>query len=262
VPGQHSARRHDRTCPGSSPCQGGDDGAISPVRPGTRDPPAHDRDLTPEHDDLRVLRGIIPRQEHQPAGHPDHEQVDQTDDHEPPASNSRSGPHAGFWPCTSDASSESADPAARQSGSPPARPAGSRSSRGRPGCRHRGPCRGCRTSRAAPLRGTRAALPPSRSVSSPPYPGPSINVRAESCSSVQFLITAWRTAESKCPTGRTTAPFGRLSALTKQQDRPAHDPFFRAERWIKEPYEPHDRLVRRLERDENRKLERFGGSRT
>jgi hypothetical protein len=34
-----------------------------------------DRDLVPEHQDLRILGGIAPRQEQQPAEHPDHQQV-------------------------------------------------------------------------------------------------------------------------------------------------------------------------------------------
>ena len=44
--------------------------------------PAQDRDLVPEHQDLRVLSGVIPRQENQPAEHPDHGQVDEADQHE------------------------------------------------------------------------------------------------------------------------------------------------------------------------------------
>lgn len=38
--------------------------------------------LTAEDQDLRILGGDASRQEHQPAGHPDHEQVDETDKHE------------------------------------------------------------------------------------------------------------------------------------------------------------------------------------
>jgi len=38
--------------------------------------------LTAEDQDLRILGGGASRQEHQPAGHPDHEQVDETDKHE------------------------------------------------------------------------------------------------------------------------------------------------------------------------------------
>jgi hypothetical protein len=36
----------------------------------------------PQHEDLRILRGIAPRQQRQPAEHPDHEQIDETDQHE------------------------------------------------------------------------------------------------------------------------------------------------------------------------------------
>jgi hypothetical protein len=64
------------------PRQGADHGTISPVRPWAGDLPPHDRNLVPEHQDLRVLGGVTSRQEHQPAEHPDHEQVDETNEHE------------------------------------------------------------------------------------------------------------------------------------------------------------------------------------
>jgi hypothetical protein len=43
---------------------------------------AQDRDLVPEHQDLRILGGVIPRQKHQPAECPDDEQVREADEHE------------------------------------------------------------------------------------------------------------------------------------------------------------------------------------
>jgi hypothetical protein len=43
---------------------------------------AQDRDLVTQDKDLRVLGVILPRQERQPAEHPDHEQVDKADEHE------------------------------------------------------------------------------------------------------------------------------------------------------------------------------------
>jgi hypothetical protein len=49
---------------------------VSPVRPRARDLPAQDCNLMPEHQDLRILRGVIPREEHQPAEHPDHEEIE------------------------------------------------------------------------------------------------------------------------------------------------------------------------------------------
>ena len=39
-------------------------------------------DLMAENQDLRVLRGVAARQQPQPAEHPDHEEVDETDQHE------------------------------------------------------------------------------------------------------------------------------------------------------------------------------------
>ena len=39
-------------------------------------------DFVPQHEDLRLLSGVAPRQEHQPAEHPDHEEVDEADEHE------------------------------------------------------------------------------------------------------------------------------------------------------------------------------------
>ena len=64
------------------PGQGGEHGTVSPVRPRAHDLPPHDRDLMPEDEDLRVLGGVTARQQREPAEHPDHEQVDKTDQHE------------------------------------------------------------------------------------------------------------------------------------------------------------------------------------
>jgi hypothetical protein len=61
--------------PGQVPGQGGEDSTVSPVR-------SRARDLPPQHEDLRVLGGVTTRQEHQPAEHPDHEQVDEANEHE------------------------------------------------------------------------------------------------------------------------------------------------------------------------------------
>jgi hypothetical protein len=64
------------------PPEGRDHGTVSPVRLRTGDLAAQDRDIVPQDQDLRVLGGIAPRQERQPAEHPDHEQVDKADEHE------------------------------------------------------------------------------------------------------------------------------------------------------------------------------------
>jgi hypothetical protein len=68
--------------PRQQPGQDGNHGAVSPVRHRADDLPMQHRDLVPEYQDLDVLSGIAPRQEHQPAEHPDHGQVDKTDHHE------------------------------------------------------------------------------------------------------------------------------------------------------------------------------------
>ena len=38
--------------------------------------------LMAQHEDLPILGGVTARQEHQPAEYPDHEQVDEADEHE------------------------------------------------------------------------------------------------------------------------------------------------------------------------------------
>ena len=62
--------------------QRGDHGAVSPVRLRTGDLTAQDRDLMPQHQNLRVLRGVAPREQRQPAEQPDHEQIDEAKEHE------------------------------------------------------------------------------------------------------------------------------------------------------------------------------------
>jgi len=62
--------------------KGGEHGAVSPVRPWAGNPPPQHRDLEPQDQDLRVLGGVAPGQEHQPPEHPDHGKVDETDEHE------------------------------------------------------------------------------------------------------------------------------------------------------------------------------------
>jgi hypothetical protein len=64
VPGEQGAWRHDPmqlTASGQQPRQRGDDGAVGPVRLRAGDLTAQDRDLVPQHQDLRVFRGIAPR---------------------------------------------------------------------------------------------------------------------------------------------------------------------------------------------------------
>ena len=99
VPGQQRGRGHDPVqpqVPRQQPAQGGEHGTVSPVRPRAGDCRRKHRDVMAQHEDLRVLRGVAARQQHQPAEHPDHEQVDETDKHERRAQTGRSARHAGF----------------------------------------------------------------------------------------------------------------------------------------------------------------------
>jgi hypothetical protein len=68
--------------PGQHPGQGGEHGTVSPARLRARDLPPQDRDLVPRHENLRVLGYVTARQQRQPAEHPDHEQVDEANEHE------------------------------------------------------------------------------------------------------------------------------------------------------------------------------------
>ena len=43
---------------------------------------AQDRDLMPQYQDLHVLGGVASGEEHQPAEQPDHEQIDEAEEHE------------------------------------------------------------------------------------------------------------------------------------------------------------------------------------
>jgi hypothetical protein len=81
MPGQQGGRSDNPAQPqagGQRPRQGGDYRAAGRVWFWAGDLPTQDRDLVPGHQDLRVLSAIAPRQEHQPAGHLDHEPVDKT----------------------------------------------------------------------------------------------------------------------------------------------------------------------------------------
>ena len=85
MPGEQGAGCHDPVqpkAPGQQPCQRGDHGAVGPVRLRAGDLTAQHCDLVPQHQDLRVFHGVSPRQEREPAEHPDHEQVDEAKEHE------------------------------------------------------------------------------------------------------------------------------------------------------------------------------------
>jgi hypothetical protein len=68
--------------PGQQHGQGGEHGAVSPVRPRPGQLPAQHRDLVLQHEDLRVFGGVTARQEDQPAEQPNHEEIDKADEHE------------------------------------------------------------------------------------------------------------------------------------------------------------------------------------
>ncbi len=85
VPGEQGARRHDPLypkAPGQQPRQGGYHRPVSPVRFRAGDLAAQDRDLMPEHQDFHVLGNIAAGKERQPAEQPDHEQIDEAEEHE------------------------------------------------------------------------------------------------------------------------------------------------------------------------------------
>ena len=85
VPGQQGSRGHYPVQPQPTwqqPGQGGEHGTVSPVQPRAGDLTTKHHDLMPEDQDLRVLGSVTARQEHHPAEHPDHEEVNETDKHE------------------------------------------------------------------------------------------------------------------------------------------------------------------------------------
>jgi hypothetical protein len=55
--------------------------AVGPVRLRAGDLTTQDRNLVPQHQDLHVLRGVAPREEHYPAEQLDHEQIDEAKEH-------------------------------------------------------------------------------------------------------------------------------------------------------------------------------------
>jgi len=63
--------------------------AVGPVRPGTPHLTAQHHHLMPQQQDLHVLGRLATAQQDQPAEHPGHEQVQQTDRHEPRSSPTR-----------------------------------------------------------------------------------------------------------------------------------------------------------------------------
>ncbi len=86
VPGQQRARRDEPAGAQhgwQQPGQCRQDGAVGPVRLGPGDLTAEHRDFVTENYDLGVLGSLAAAQQHQPAKDPDHDQVEQTKEHEP-----------------------------------------------------------------------------------------------------------------------------------------------------------------------------------
>jgi hypothetical protein len=84
VPGHQGSRCHDPIQPqptGQQPRQRGEYGTVSPIRPRARDLPTQDRNLIVRYQDLHILDGVTPCQEHQLAEHPDHEEIDEASEH-------------------------------------------------------------------------------------------------------------------------------------------------------------------------------------
>jgi len=85
VPGEQGAGRHDPVQPQAfwqQSRQGGEHGAVGPVRLRAGDLTSQDSDLMPEHQDLDVLRGVAAGEQRQPAEQPDHEQIGEAEEHE------------------------------------------------------------------------------------------------------------------------------------------------------------------------------------
>jgi hypothetical protein len=86
VPGQEGSRRDQPTTTQRGWQQPGkcrQDRPVGPVRPGPGDLAAQRHHLVPQRHDLYVLGRLASAQQDQPAGHPDHDQVQQTERHRP-----------------------------------------------------------------------------------------------------------------------------------------------------------------------------------
>ena len=86
MPGQEGSRRNQPAAAQrrwQQPGQRHQDRTVRPVRLGPGHLTAEHHHLMAQHQDLRVLRRPAAAQQDQPAGDPDHKQVQQTDRHEP-----------------------------------------------------------------------------------------------------------------------------------------------------------------------------------
>ena len=69
-------------CPGSNLAKAASTLRSAQSGLGAHDLSTHDRDLMARDQDLRILGGVTARQQHPPAKHPDHEEVDEAEEHE------------------------------------------------------------------------------------------------------------------------------------------------------------------------------------
>jgi hypothetical protein len=86
VPGQQRGRGDDPVltqCAGQQPVRRGQHGPIRPGRPDPTDLAAQHGDFMPQHQQLCCLGGIAPGKESEPAEHPNHDQIQQPNCHEP-----------------------------------------------------------------------------------------------------------------------------------------------------------------------------------
>jgi hypothetical protein len=85
VLGEQGGGCHDPVQPkvaGQQPCERCDHGPVCPVRLRPGDAAAQDRDFVSQYQDLHVLGGVASGEEHQPAEQPDHEQIDDAEEHD------------------------------------------------------------------------------------------------------------------------------------------------------------------------------------
>jgi hypothetical protein len=82
VPGCHDPVQPE--VPGEQPRERGDHGPVRPVRLRAGDLAVEDRNLMTQYQDLHVFGGVAAGEQGQPAERPDHEQVEEAEEHERP----------------------------------------------------------------------------------------------------------------------------------------------------------------------------------
>jgi hypothetical protein len=103
-PGEQGGGCHDPVQPkvaGQQSCERCDHGPVSPVRLRPGDTAAPDRDFMPQCQDLHILGDVASGEEHQSAEHPEHEQIDEAEEHDRRGWKPRSDALHKFWHPTS-----------------------------------------------------------------------------------------------------------------------------------------------------------------